>query len=40
MKFEDVYNKIISEMKYVSGPYASYKINDDVLTPIIYSIIS
>ena len=36
MKFEDVYNKIISEMKYVSGPYASYKINDDALTPIIY----
>lgn len=36
MKFEKTYNKIINEMKYISGPDASYKINDDAFTPIIY----
>lgn len=36
MKFKEVYDKIINEMKYISGPHASYKINDDVFTPIIY----
>ena len=36
MKFNDLYNKIISEMVYINSPNASYKINDSVFNPIIY----
>lgn len=36
MKFEQVFNKIINEMKFINGPTAIYKINDDVFEPVVY----
>lgn len=36
MKFEQVFNKIIHEMKYINGENAVYKINDEAFEPIIY----
>lgn len=36
MKFEEVYNKIINEMKHIAGPNKDYKINDEAFTPILY----
>ena len=36
MKFEQVFNKIIDEMKYINGENAVYKINDEAFEPIIY----
>lgn len=36
MKFEQVFNKIINEMKFINSPNAIYKINDDVFEPVIY----
>ena len=37
MKFDNVFNKIINEMKYISSPNASYKINDDAMIPIVFN---
>lgn len=37
MKFNELYDKIINEMKIISSPYSSYKINDDAMTPIIFN---
>lgn len=36
MKFEEVYNKIINEMKHVVSPNKDYKINDEAFEPILY----
>ena len=36
MKFDQVFNKLINEMKYVNGPNASYKINDEAFEPVVY----
>ncbi len=36
MKFEQIFNKIINEMKYINGPNANYKINDEAFEPALY----
>lgn len=36
MKFEQIFNKIINEMKYINGPNANYKINDEAFEPVLY----
>ena len=36
MKFEETYNKIINEMKHITGPNNDFKINDEAFTPILY----
>lgn len=35
-KFENIYYKIINEMKHISSPEKCYKINDEAFKPILY----
>ena len=35
-KFDDVYLKIINEIKHITSPNKNYKINDEVFEPILY----
>ena len=35
-KFENIYYKIINEMKHITSPERDYKINDDAFKPILY----
>lgn len=35
-KFENIYYKIINEIKHITSPDRDYKINDDAFKPILY----
>ena len=36
-KFNEIYFKIINEIKYITSPNKNYKINDEVFTPVLYN---
>ena len=36
MKFDKLYDQLINEMKIISSPFHSYKINNDIMEPVVY----